>query len=68
LNISTVDTSPRVFTTAGGTCPQNGTVKVNTATVNYGPGIPIQVIADNGTAASYADCAAFDAAGGACKF
>jgi hypothetical protein len=68
LNISTVDTSPRVFTTAGGTCPQNGTVKVNTATVNYGPGIPIQVIVDNGTAASYVDCAAFDAAGGACKF
>jgi hypothetical protein len=68
LNISTVDTSPRVFTTAGGTCPQNGTVKINTATVNYGPGQPIQVAVDNGTPVSFADCAAFDAAGGVCKF
>jgi hypothetical protein len=69
LNISTVDTSPRVFTTAGGTCPVNGTVKINTATVNYEPaGTPIQVAVDNGTPVSFADCAALDAAGGACKF
>ena len=67
LNITTVDTAPRVFTTAGGSCPTNGTVKINTATINYEPAAPIQVDI-GGVPVTFADCAAFDAAGGACKF
>lgn len=68
LNITTVDTAPRVFTTAGGSCPQNGTVNINTATINYEPSAPIQVSVAGGTPTTFADCAAFDASGGACKF
>ena len=68
LNITTVDTAPRVFTTAGGACPTNGTVKINTATINYEPSAPIQVDIGGGVPITFADCAAFNAAGGACKF
>jgi hypothetical protein len=68
LNISTVDTAPRVFTTAGGACPTNGTVQINSATINYEPGSPIQVAVGSGTPVNYADCAALDAASGSCKF
>lgn len=68
LNVTTVDTAPRVFTTAGGSCPTNGTVKINTATINYEPSAPIQVDVGGGTPVTFADCAAFDAAGGACMF
>jgi hypothetical protein len=68
LNVTTVDTAPRTFTTAGGACPTNGTVKINTATINYEPTAPIQVDVGGGTPISYANCAELDAAGGACKF
>lgn len=68
LTVTTVDTAPRVFTTAGGSCPTNGTVKINTATINYEPSAPIQVDVGGGTPVTFPDCAAFDAAGGACMF
>lgn len=68
LNISTADAEPRVFTTANGSCPQNGTVNINAATINYEPNAPIQVSVGGGTPITFANCAAFDAAGGACKF
>jgi hypothetical protein len=67
--VSTLDTAPRIFQTATGVCPINGTVNVNNASINYEPvGQPIQVAVDGGTPQTFADCAAFNAAGGACSF
>jgi hypothetical protein len=68
VTISTVSTAPRVFTTAGGTCPQQGTVNINNASINYDPGQPIDVTIGNGAPQTFADCAALAAAGGSCKF